>query len=239
VDADVYLENVGQSNLRDMTVTFGNSTLPFVPATGDMEIYVGDLPTGQTKTASFSIILNKDAKTVAYRVPVTISYYDDSGMLHADVKYVGMKVTGEPEFIITLEGDSKAVTGSKGEMTISIANRGTATASYLTLKFNSNLDVIPAEYYVGNLDPDDYETVTLEIDFSRVPAGKRPLNIEMTYKDPYNQDVTDSASITFTVHAIPPVKVSPSTMYMILAVLAAVVYWKRAFFSGLFKRKKK
>jgi hypothetical protein len=239
VTADVYIENVGQSSLRDMIVTFGNSTMPFVPAEGDMEKYLGDLAVGGVTKASFSIILNKDARTIAYRVPIAINYYDDSGTSHSDAKYVGMKVTGTPDFVVTLEEDSKALSGSgAGEITISLANRGTATAGYMTLEFDSNLDITPSEYYVGNLDPDDYETVTLEIDLLAIPSGKRDLNIYMTYKDPYNQDVSESAYMSFTVHAIPPVTVSPMNMVIIAAAVLAILYWKRKFFTGLLKRKK-
>lgn len=238
VTADVFLKNVGQSSMRDVTVTFGNSTLPFVPSAGDMEIYLGTLGVGETKEANFSIILNNDARTIAYRVPVTITYYDDSGALHTDAKYIGMRVSGEPEFVVTLEEDSKAFSGGKGEITISLANRGTATAGYLTLSFDSDLDITPSEYYVGNLDPDDYETVTLEIDLSEIPSGRRPLDIEMSYKDPYNQEAGDSASLMFMVHAIPPLTIPPTTMVIVVVALAVIVYWKRKFFFGLFRRKK-
>lgn len=239
VAADVYIENVGKSSMRDVSVTFGNSTLPFVPAAGDMEKYIGSLAVGSATKASFSIILNKDARTIAYMVPVVIRYYDDSGTLHVDAKYVGMRVTGTPDFVVTLEEDTKAVTGiAASEITISIANRGTGTAGYMTLEFDSNLDIIPAEYYVGNLDPDDYETVTLEMDLSAVPAGKRELNIFMTYRDPYNKDVSESAHLEFTVHAMPSVSISPTSMFIIAAAILGILYWKRKFFTGLFKRKK-
>lgn len=239
VDVDVYMENVGKGSLKDSTVTFGNSTLPFIPAEGDTEAYMGSLSAGQTKIVSFSILVSKDASTIAYRVPITVQYYDDAGTMHTDVKYIGMRVSGEPEFVLALEDDSKAYTGKTGEMTISLANRGTATARFLTIRFDSSLDTIPSEYYVGNLDPDDYETVTLELDLSNIQAGKKALLIEMLYKDPYNQEVVESSSIEFTVHKIPPIEISPTTAFLAVAALAAIVYWKRSFFTGIFKKKRK
>jgi len=238
VDVDIDVKNVGLGSVKDTTVAFGNATLPFVSATGDLEVYLGDILRGQIRTASFSIIINKDASTIAYQVPITIKYYDESGTLHTDIKYIGLKISGRPDFVVTLEDDDTMYTGAIGELTFSLANRGTATANFLTLTFDSNLDISPADYYVGNLDPDDYETVTLSIDLTGVPLGKQSLVVDMAYKDPYNQDVTESTSIDFTVRRVPPTKIPLTTQIIVAGVLIAIIYWKRKFFIGLFKRKK-
>jgi len=128
--------------------------------------------------------------------------------------------------------------GRAGELTLSLANRGTATASFLTLRFDSNFDITPAEYYVGNLDPDDYETVTLSVDLSATASGKHSLGVEMAYKDPYNQDMSETATIEFTVHRTPPTRIPLTTKLIIVGILIVIIYWKRKFFIGLFRRKK-
>lgn len=239
INLDVYIRNVGQGGLKDMTVEFGNTTLPFVSASGDMETYIGDLAKNDIKPAAFSIIVNKEAKTVAYSVPVTIKYYDESSVAHTDIKYVGLKISGQPDFIVTLEDDTKMYSGSTaGELTISLANRGTATANFLTLGFDSNFDITPAEYYVGNLDPDDYETVTLSVDLSAVASGRRTLSIEMDYKDPYNQDMSETATIEFTARRTPPARIPLTTKLIIAGIVIVIIYWKRKFFIGLFRRNK-
>lgn len=236
VNVDVYVKNVGLGDLNDMTVELGNATLPFVSASGDIEVYLGDLSANDVRTAAFSIIVNKDAETTAYRVPVTIKYYDESSVLHTDIKYIGLKISGQPDFIVTLEDDSAMYAGSTGELTISIANRGTATANFLTLRFDSTFDITPAEYYVGNLDPDDYETVTLSIDLSSVPAAKHPLLIEMAYKDPYNQELSESVSIDFTAHRIQPAGIPLIAQLIVIGIVIITLYWKRKFFIGFFRK---
>jgi len=238
VNATVHLKNVGSGELNDVVMQFGNSSMPFVSAESDLEVYLGDLSPKEEEMAIFSIILNKDATTTAYSVPITISYYDDSGMLRGDKKDIGMKVSGKPDFVVTMEDDTKMLAGKTGELTISIANRGTATANFLTLSFDSNLDITPKDYYVGNLDPDDYETITLSIDTSSIAAGKRELSIEMDYKDPYNQDMEESAIVEFTSRIV-PVTLSPGMKYLIYAVIIAVVYYKRSFLMRLLGKKPK
>ncbi|MFH1623184.1 MAG: CARDB domain-containing protein, partial [Candidatus Aenigmatarchaeota archaeon] len=217
VNASMRLKNVGASDLSYMTVTLDDSSQPFVAASGDTEAYVGSLGRGSVATAEFSIIVNRDAKTVAYRIPVFVKYYDESGTFHNDTKYIGMKVSGMPDFVVTLEDDSRAYAGTEGELTISIANRGTATANFLTLRFDSDLAITPAEYYVGNLDPDDYQTVKLNADFSGVSPGRRTLSISMHYKDPYNSELSETASVEFKLRQPVAGPVSPLFLAAVVA----------------------
>jgi len=236
VDMSVQLKNVGASDISYMTVTLGDSSQPFVAASGDTEAYVGSLPKGSASSAGFSIVVNRDAKTVAYRVPVVVAYYDDSGSSHSDTKYIGLRVSGAPEFVVALEDDSSAMAGLTGELTISIANRGTATANLMTLEFESDTAVAPAEYYVGNMDPDDFQTVKVSVDLAGVAPGARDLAITMLYKDPYNQDVTGHSTVQFYVRPLQAVSVSPTTVIVILAITAATLYWKRAWLVGFLQR---
>ena len=236
LDVGVQLRNAGAGGLSYMTVTLGDSAQPFVAAAKDTEAYVGSLKQGATATAQFSIVVNRDAKTVAYSVPVTIAYYDDAGAAHSDVKYVGLKVSGTPEFVVALEDDSNALAGVGGDITISIANRGTATANLLTIKFGPGIPVTPAEYYVGNLDPDSFQTVKVNVDLAAVGPGRHGIAMTLEYKDPYNQDMASTASVQFTARPAQTFAVSPTTIIVVLAAAAALLYWKRARIAGFLQR---
>jgi hypothetical protein len=239
LDVGVQLRNAGAGDLSYMTVTLGDASQPFVAAAKDTEAYIGSLRQGATATAQFSIIVNRDARTIAYSVPVTIAYYDDAGAAHSDVKYVGLKVSGVPDFVVALEDDTAALAGAKGDLTISIANRGTATANLLTIKFGPGVSVTPAEYYVGNLDPDSFQTVKVGIDLAAVGPGAHDLAMTLEYKDPYNQDMSSRESVQFTAHAVPSFAVSPTTLIVVLAIVAALLYWKRARIAGFLQRFKR
>ncbi len=236
VDIDVYIKNSGVGTLKDSSVKFGNSSLPFVSADGDDEVYLGDLTTSEVDVASFSITFNREAETKAYRVPVTVEYYDASGTLHSTTKYIGLKVSGEPEFITALEDDSEMYSGGQGEITISIANRGTATANYLTLTFDSDLKVKPKEYYVGNLDPDDYEVMTLSVDGTQLGVGKKTMEINLRYKDPYNNELNSTASVEFDVYRQTS-GLSTTNIAVILVIIGIVAYYKRKRLLKIIKRK--
>jgi hypothetical protein len=199
-------------------------------------MYVGDLLAGGLTTANFDIIINKDAQTIAYSMPVTLKYYDETGANHTESKYVGLKVSGVPEFIVALESERDAYAGAVGELTISVANRGTASARFLTMQFDAGLGVTPENYYIGDLDPDGYETVSISVDMSGLQVGKHELEVSLLYKDPYNVEMTQTGSVTFTVYSMPPFTIPLTGQIIIVAVVAIVLYWKRKAVMGLASR---
>lgn len=225
VKMDLEIKNVGSGEIKDLFVEL-NRSQPFVSASGDMEVYVGNVGHGQTKIASFDIIIDSDAETKAYSVPVTLTYYDDAGSLYTEEKYVGMRISGVPNFVVALEDQENMYSGSTGELTISLSNRGTASAAYLLASFDSQYDITPKEYYIGDLEQDDYETITLIMSLAGIKSGKHTLDIGLSYKDPYNQEYTTTESIEFTIASAPPFMLSPIYIIGILFVIGLLV-WKR------------
>lgn len=235
VSMNIELKNVGKGTVKDLSVSIYSSDIPFVPVEASSR-YLDSLGPGSMKNATFNIIINKDAKTIANAIPITLSYYDEFNALHTDTKYIGLKISGVPEFVVSVEKTENVYAGNSGKLSISISNRGTAVAQFLTAKFDSNLDVTPKEYYVGNLDPDDSSTISIDIDLSRMPAGKYPLNMTLMFKDPYNKDFTESHVLNFNV-TNRPLQISTTTQIIILLIVVGILYWKRNFVKSLIKRK--
>jgi hypothetical protein len=232
----VELENVGRGRIKDLTVSLRNFTLPFVPADTDTENYLGTLEPNQMKSTSFNLIINRNAKTLAYNVPITLTYYDESGLLHTEQKYVGMKIYGKPSFVVTIEKTEKIYSGGKGEVTVSIANRGTANAELLMVTIDSPLYVMPKEIYVGSLEPDDIETISLDIDATTVNIGRYPLNLKLTYKDPYNQEFSEKKDLELNVRKR-PVEIPMNIQIILILIVAGILYWKRGSLARLFRKK--
>jgi len=235
VNMNIELKNVGSGVIKDLSVSIYSADIPFVPVEASNR-FLNDLGPGSMKNATFNIIISKDAKTVAYSIPVTLTYYDEFNSLHTDTRYIGLKISGVPEFVVSVEKAENMYAGNSGKLSISISNRGTATAQFLTAKFDSNLDVTPKEYYVGNLDPDDSSTISLDVDLSRMPAGKYPLNMTLMFKDPYNKDFTENHVLSFNI-TNQPLQISGTTQIIILLIVVGIVYWKRNSIKHLFRRK--
>lgn len=236
VTMNMVLQNLGKGTVKDLTVSLNNISSIFVPVGTGTDTYLGSLDPSQTGMATFNVIVNKNVDTLAYSVPITITYYDASNMLHTDLKYVGIQISGKPEFVVSIEKEDNFFLGSTGTLSISISNRGTATAQYLTAKFDSNLYVTPSEYYVGNLNPDDSSTIPLSVDLKGLEAGKHSLNMTLFYKDPYNKDYSESRLLQFDVVS-KPIQIFGNTEILIVLAVLVILYWKRKPILGLIKRK--
>jgi hypothetical protein len=235
VTVTVLLENVGRGRLKDMTVSLNNANLPFVPAAADTESFIGTVEAGQQRSVSFNIIINKEADTKAYSLPVVFSFFDESGMPKTETKSIGLRVSGNPEFVVTVDKTENLYSGFTGKITISISNRGTATAQFLTTYFNtfsSDISYTPSEIYVGNLDPDDGSTVSYEISLARMQSGTYKLPFVLSYKDPYNQEFTETKIIQLEVTS-KPIEIPMTLQIVIAAIVLIVIYWKRQSIFGL------
>lgn len=234
VNMNIELKNVGKGVIKDLSVSIYSDNAPFVPVEASNK-FLNTLNPGEMKNVTFSIIINKDAKTIAQAIPLSLSYYDDFNILHTDTKHFGLKISGKPDFVVSVEKTTNMYSGTTGTMSVSVANRGTATAQFLTARFDSGFDVTPSENYIGNLDPDDTSTVSLDVSLKGVSVGKHSLNMTLFYKDPYNKDFSETRTLQFDVTSV-PIEIS-NVQIAIVIVIIGILYWKRSFIKGLIKRK--
>jgi len=233
----ITLQNVGTGQVKDLTVSLRNFSVPVVPTSSDTEKYVGTLSSGQTVDVSFDLTANTDASTITYSIPVSLNYYDDQGTLNSNTKYVGLKVVGIPDFVIAIDQTQNMFVGSQGKLTLDVANTGTGTAQYLAAyATSSDGSIQPSTVYIGNLNPDD--TNTLSMDVTPLHAGKYNLNLELKYKDSYNQDFSKSYQLSFNVTQA-PIQIPLQVQIVIIVIVLAIAYWKRNFLMKLLKRKAK
>ncbi|MBS3055750.1 MAG: hypothetical protein J4452_04665 [Candidatus Aenigmarchaeota archaeon] len=233
---NISLKNVGKGQVKDLIVSLRNFSLPIVPAGTDTEKFVGNLNPGDSTQVSFDLIVNNNADTITYSIPVTLTFYDESGTLNTNTKYVGLKVVGIPDFVVAIDKQENMYAGTVGKLTLSIANTGTGTAKFLTAYANSSDgDISPYASYIGNLDPDDSNTVTLDV--GPMSTGKHDVTLYLSYKDSYNQDFTKMYPIEFSVGQM-PIEIPLAFQILIVAIILAVAYWKRHSLMGIFKRKK-
>ena len=231
----ITLQNVGRGQVKDLVISLRNFTLPIVPASADTEKFVGILNPNEKASVSFDLVVSNNADVVTYSIPVSLSYYDDLGSVHSDTKYAGLKITGIPDFVVAIEKEENIYAGVQGTITVSIANIGTGPAKFLTAYATADdADVNPKINYVGNMDPDDTNTVPLDV--TPMKTGKHQLTLHLSYKDSYNQDFTKDYPLEFTVGATPIQIPLPFQILIVVAILV-IIYWKRSSLMKLIKRK--
>ena len=232
----IEIVNVGKGRIKDLTVSLGNTSLPFVPIGSDSQKYLANLEPGSKSIATFNLVVNKDAKTIAYNFPVLLSYFDELGNSRSEQRTVGLKVTGVPDFVSNIEKSENLFSGQEGKMTISVSNVGTASASFLTARFDSALDMTPKEIYIGNLDPDDSSSIVANVNLRDKTAGKYNFVVNFVYKDPYNQEFTKAKQMEFSVTQR-PIEISSNMQIIIILVVLGVLYFKRNWIKSKLKRK--
>jgi hypothetical protein len=236
INMTMTLQNVGKGQIKDLTVSLRNFTsLPVSPATGDTEKFVGTLMPGGNATVDFGLAVSVNADTLAYSLPISLSYFDDQGISQSATKYVGLKISGIPNFVVSIEKEDNVFAGAAGTLTISIANSGTGSAKFLTVSAAAtDSDVSPKSNYIGNMDPDDTNTITLDV--KPTSTGTHHLTLHLAYKDSYNQDFTKDYPLDFTVSQI-PISIPLPIQILVAIVVLAVIYFKRSSLIKFLRRK--
>lgn len=237
VKMSVTLMNVGSGQVKDLTVALRNfSNLPISPASTDTESFVGTLNAGQSTTVSFDLIVSTTADTVPYSIPISLSFFDDQGNSVVDTKFAGLKIVGIPDFVVSIDKLDNVYAGTSGTITISIANDGTGSAKYVTAYATaSDSDVSPMTTYVGNMDPDD--TNTINVGISPLKAGTHDITVHLAYKDSYNQELSKDYPLSFTVTSA-PIQIPLTIQVLIVLIVLAIAYVKRNSLIKLLLRRK-
>ena len=231
----ITLQNVGTGQVKDLVVSLRNFSLPIVPASEDTEKFIGALSQSQSASVSFDLVINNNADVITYSIPVSLTYYDDTGSIHSDTKYAGLKITGIPDFVVSIDKMENVYARTPGKITVSIANIGTGPAKFVTAYASADdSDVNPKINYIGNLDPDDTNTVVLDV--TPMKTGNHQLVFHLSYKDSYNQDFTKDYPLEFDVGGA-PIQIPFTFQIIIVVAILAIAYWKRSSLMKLLKRK--
>jgi len=237
VELKLTLTNKGSGTAKHTIVSLDLTNVPFAPLSTGSELVVGDLQPSESKVVTFNLSIDESADVSVYQVPVTITYEDELNNEKTKTSYVGIKVSGDAEFFIGIEETSNMITGGIGEVSLTIANVGETPAKYLTVYVNSSrLRPIYTSYYIGTLDPDDYETIDLRFDLSAVTPGVYPVKIFLEYKDPYNNQKIVEKTVNLKVGLQNVTRTNGKWSWIIVAMVLVVIYFKKKSIKKLFRK---
>ncbi len=219
------INNRGDVSARDLSVKLNNTDL-FITPESSGETIVNEIKASEYTNLEFLITINPDSSIGIETIPVTLSYYDDTkANNYTYVKYIGLKISGNADFVITVNSYNNFYYGRTGDVVIYIANRGSASADYISVEAES--DFGSKEFYIGSLDPDDTETIELPQDLTKA-SGKYPVFLTLDYRDKFGNSYSFEKSVGVEPTNAP---IDLST-FVIVAVVLIAVYW-------LYRRKKK
>ena len=168
---------------------------------------------------SFPIIVDPDASIGIDSINVNLLYYDETkSNNYSEISKVGLKVTGEADFVASADPGTNFYYGTMGEAEITVSNKGSGSAEFVTIKATSEYG--SKEFYIGSLDSDDSETINLMQDL-RTVTGEYPITLEISYKDKFQ----NSYSVVKVVDAMPGSAPTDYTMIFVIIIVGGIAFW--------------
>lgn len=237
------LRNNADSLIKDVTVNLdlSDDDLPFAPSTSTSEKQIYQIQSKTGKIMKFDLVTLPDAEGGIYKVPLNISYTDETGESFSKEDILSITVSSTPDLLLTI--DSSEISGKQksGEIVIKIVNRGLTNIKLLTAKLTDTDDIeviSEPEVYVGNIDSDDYETVEFDV---RVKSYEKSveLPLELKYRGAANKQHQQKVTLnlkTFSKGKLAAVISSIIRLIVTIAIIIGIVFGVRWIYK---KRKSK
>ena len=174
-----------------------------------------------------------DAEAGLYKVPITLEYYDELGRATTKTDLIGLKIGSIPDLSITLDSQEVYKKGDNGKIVIKFVNKGLSNVKLLNAKLGESkyyTILSNDEFYVGNIDSDDYETADFEISIKGSNWGKIILPLTVNYLDSNNKEYNIQKDIEFQIYSsgtakrLGLIKSSNIGNIFIILVLALIFY---------------
>ena len=180
------VKNVGLGAAKATRITLQLAELPIIPA-GDDSSFIGSLEAGESKVIEFPLVLDKNAKTGSYKLPIALSASDEFGAAKfASTEFAGLTVLGQAELsLATVSTDP--VTVNEHEpffLIVRLENTGSGDANSiklaLELPFKGSTEV-----WLSKLKPDEEKPIVLPL--IAAGDGSYVYNLSVSYTDDLGQ----------------------------------------------------
>jgi len=224
------LVNNGDGSAKDVRIVLNQSDLFTVIES--REIFINEIKAKRSENVSFLLTINPSASIGTYSVPLSLLFLDETKIeSYSDIKYIGLVIAGQYNFIVTLESQSVVASGTRGTATIKIANAGTQDAQFLTVKVLPSdplVEISPESIYIGSVKSDDYETEDFIFKVDRTTSsGLHPLNLKIDYKDLYSHSYSEIYGVDVKVSSMEEFskahQTGPSLFTIGIVVLVVIV----------------
>jgi len=210
--------NNGDGPAKELKISLNQSDLFIVPSFSG-KILIESLRASERKNVEFPLIIDPDASIGIESIVVNLMYYDETkSNNYSETNKIGLRITGEADFVVSVDSGVNFFYGNVGEAEITISNKGSGSAEFVTVKATS--DYGSKEFYIGSLDSDDSETIDLPQDLRSV-AGRYPITLEISYKDKFQNNY----SVVKIVEAVPGNAPADYTIVIIIVAAGGIVFW--------------
>lgn len=230
------LHNYADSQLNNIEASIDLTDLPVATA-GTTRNTVESLAPGETVNTSFQLTVDQDADNGVQKLPITLSYENEAGTAFEKQTSTGMVIGGTPKLELGLNQRDLQVAGSTGTVTLRIVNRGDGTARFVKLDMleQEGVELLsPDSIYLGNMDPDDYQTAEFRLhadtsvqelvlrgNLSYRTSGETVDEIQTVPLKLYSRSEAQQYGLVGDGSSLPLIAV------VLVVIVGGVVYWRR------------
>mgnify|MGYP001619740851 CR=1 FL=1 len=233
----ITVSNRANLQLKDIRVKLNldSAELPFAPKGGITERDINSLGARQSENIEFNIVTLSSADSQVYKVPLSISYFDEFGSSYKIQDVIALVVGSKPLLQITLD-EAALISGKKSQITFKVINTGLTDAKFLNLELlpSTDLAIVSSQsVYVGDVDSDDSE----DVEFELIPRTNGALNIQilLTYRDANNKaysEIIEVPAISYSEQEAKNLGLINTnyTLVIIILVIASIILfftWRR------------
>ncbi len=204
----ISLKNYATSILKDVKITLdlgksGDEATPFSPVGSTNEKVISEIDAQSIVPLEFSLMVDPDAKSKVYKVPLKMQYSDILNKNHSKTLTIALVVGAEPDLSVYVDSTTVYNAGKTGEVTVKIVNKGLTDIKFLNVKLDKTEGykvLSPYEVYIGNIDSDDYETADFKFSVEKKIKDKVALPLTIEYKDANNQDYKKKVNLELPIY---------------------------------------
>lgn len=225
ISLGITLENDGSEDLEDIRVSIDLTNIPLAPLEST-EAFIEEIDNDEKGLATFSLQAFPDAKPGVYKIPVKISAENQ------DIQtFTSITIDSNPKLEVGIEESTIVTTNEKGKIVIRFVNTGDGEVKFLSAKIPrlSSYEVLTQNtFYIGNIEPDDFETIEAEI---MVKESIQAIPLEVSYKDSFNREFKKVYALEVKTYSQEEAKQlglvqSSSTPFVItIIVIALIIYF--------------
>lgn len=199
----IEIENTNSVTLNNVILSLGFNSVEngaLSTLSGASQKVISTLKPNEKKNVVFEILVSPDAEAKPYLLPLNLSYEDTLGNSFAQTIYGSVKVYSKPLPLVKLDSQD-IYTKGKGKFTLAVSNPGTSTVK------GTQIEILPSDdytiiggnfQYVGDLNPDDFQTVQMNIYLNN--DNSATLKAKLTYLDSYNNKNEEIIEIPLKIY---------------------------------------
>ncbi|MCD6575580.1 MAG: COG1361 S-layer family protein [Nanoarchaeota archaeon] len=182
-------KNLADTFLSNIDVKLDLTNVPFAPINSTTEKRMNLIESGDIGKISFMLAPLSDTKSGIYKIPVTISYSDNTGTKYTKEDLISIIVGDKPDVDIYLDESDILKAGESGTVKLTIVNEGLSDIKFLSVELLNSEDyekLSSDKVYIGDLDSDDTDTVEFSVYVNPTSDKQIPLQTKVSYLDSNN-----------------------------------------------------